>query len=351
MNNNGLVLLTFSLFLSLVYAWGFRTLPKEGWQVMACIPREKKVNGSWQGLNLTYYGFFNAFAYTAAVLLLIVLLMSLPATPLYIYTLASCGLLICVPASRFVAYLVEGKRHTFTVGGASFVGIIMLPWAAWMINKLFGGVLGGSIPVMTAMAAVSTAYCLGEGIGRLACISFGCCYGKPLSDVHPFLKRVFSGSNFIFSGSTKKIAYAHGFDGRPVIPVQALTSIVFTGSALAGSYLFLKGHHTSAFLVTLIITQMWRLLSEFLRADYRGDNSFSAYQIMACISVCYSIFLSFLFPVPDLPEADIIAGLSALWNPSVIISLQALWIAIYIFTGRSQVTASEISMHVIREKI
>jgi phosphatidylserine decarboxylase len=37
-------------------------------------------------------------------------------------------LALCVPASRLVARLVEGKAHTFTVGGAVFVGIVAAPW-------------------------------------------------------------------------------------------------------------------------------------------------------------------------------------------------------------------------------
>ena len=30
------------------------------------------------------------------------------------------------------------------------------------------------------LAALAIGYILGEGLGRLACLSFGCCYGKPL---------------------------------------------------------------------------------------------------------------------------------------------------------------------------
>jgi hypothetical protein len=29
------------------------------------------------------------------------------------------------------------------------------------------------------------------------------------------------------------------------------------------------------------VTQVWRFLSEFLRADYRGSGRISAYQVMA----------------------------------------------------------------------
>ena len=60
--------------------------------------------------------------------------------------------------------------NTFTVGGASFVGIILAPLIVWMFNVT----LDKSIPIVPFLAAVSIAYALGEGVGRLACISFGC---------------------------------------------------------------------------------------------------------------------------------------------------------------------------------
>jgi prolipoprotein diacylglyceryltransferase len=348
---SGFVLLILALVLALLFFWGFKTLPKEGWQVMACIPHESESEGIWHGVNLTYYGFFNATAYVIAVLLLIVLLESLPVSPAFIFMLAATGLMICVPASKLVAYWVEGKAHTFTVGGASFVGILLLPWVIWLLDTWFWRILGGHLPVVTAMAAIAIAYSLGEGIGRLACISFGCCYGKPLSDVHPLLKKIFAKRHFVFSGKTKKISYAHNLDGEPVVPVQALTSFLYTTSALLGAYLFLHGYHAAAFLICVAVTQLWRLLSEFLRADYRGTRIFSAYQVMAVASVAYAVFLMLVFPVPEVQKGDIIQGLLALWHPAVILFLQALWVAIFLYTGRSHVTACDISLCVVKDKI
>ena len=80
---------------------------------------------------------------------------------------------------------------------------------------------------------------------------------------------------FVFSGKTKKIAYAHGLDGQKVIPVQALTSLIFCASGLAGVYLFLEGHYQTAFLQAVVVTQFWRFVSELLRADYRGEGKIS----------------------------------------------------------------------------
>ena len=64
------------------------------------------------------------------------------------------------------------------------------------------------MPMLETMGAIFIAYAFGEGIGRLACISFGCCYGKPLSECNPLIERIFQRWNFAFQGKTKKIAYA-----------------------------------------------------------------------------------------------------------------------------------------------
>ena len=62
-----------TLCVSLAIVWGFRVLPKENWQIMAVLPRQKTEHGKWKGLNLTYYGFLSANAYTFAVIIFIIL--------------------------------------------------------------------------------------------------------------------------------------------------------------------------------------------------------------------------------------------------------------------------------------
>ena len=119
-----------------------------------------------------------------------------------------------------------------TVGGASFVGIIAAPWIVWLLNETLGQVLHYRVDLICALAALSISYALGEGLGRLACISFGCCYGKPLSESHPLLRRVLDERSFIFRGKTKKIAYAGHMDGVKVVPIQAITAILYVGAGL-----------------------------------------------------------------------------------------------------------------------
>jgi hypothetical protein len=342
-----LFVLCLALILTAVFIWAFRTLPRENWQIIAAMPVQKLESGEWRGENLTFYGLFTASAYLFAVAVIFVLLsaISVPMTATFI--MVSLVLISCVPASTLIAKIVEKKAHTFTVGGASFVGILICPWIAVFINIM----MGNHIPVMPVLAAVSIGYTFGEGIGRLACISFGCCYGKPLSDTPVFVQKLFAKRHFVFHGKTKKIAYAHGLDGEKIIPVQAVTIIFYSISGLFGMYLFFKGFYRTAYLETLVITQIWRLMSEFLRADYRGSGKISAYQMMSVFAVIYAIAVVCIFPDSSVYPADILNGLKCLWNPAMILALQGLWLAIFLHTGRSKVTGSSVSFHVIRERI
>jgi hypothetical protein len=260
-------------------------------------------------------------------------------------------LAICLPAAKILAFLIEKKSNTFTVGGASFIGIIAAPWIISFTNATAGKWLSFNIPPINALTAMSIAYTLGEGIGRLACISFGCCYGKPLADYSPLINKIFQRHNFIFSGKTKKIAYAHELDGQQVIPVQAITAVIYSLTGLAGCYLFLKGFTTAAFILTLIVTQLWRAFSEFLRADYRGEGKISSYQIMAFVACLYGFLIAYILNEKFTGTPDLALGVAALWNPALLIFMLALWVAIFFYAGKSRVTTSVIEIHVLREKI
>lgn len=340
-----------SLVLVLIFWWAFQRLPDERWQIIACLPYLRLSDGRWRGWNLTWYGFFNAVAVVFAVCVFLILAGSI-STPL----IASLSLFIllfatCLPAAKMMAFLIEKKQNTFTIGGASFIGIFAAPWIIALTNITAGKGVDFNITPINALAAMSIAYTLGEGIGRLACISFGCCYGKPLTECSPLINKIFQKHNFIFSGETKKIAYAHELDGQKVIPIQALTAVIYSLTGLAGCYLFLKGFTTAAFVLTLLVTQLWRILSEFLRADYRGTGKISVYQIMASIACLYGLFIAYLFYSTPISIPDLALGFTAIWNPAVLISLPALWIAVFFYLGKSRVTSSLIEIHVLKKNI
>lgn len=347
-----LFILLLALCCALYLWWGATALTGESWQFIATIPVAQQGNGQWHGLNLTWYGALTANAYVAAVLIIFVLLgaAGIPLAGTFLMVIAL--LVLCVPASRVIARIVEGKAHTFTVGGASFVGVVAAPWVVLLVNHSAGMVLGFQIPVMAALAAGSIAYAFGEGLGRLACISFGCCYGKALCSCHPLVAKIFAGHSFVFTGKTKKIAYASGLDGVKILPVQALTYILYTCAGLAATWLFLHSFFVAAFLLATTVTQGWRVLSELLREDYRGNGTISAYQILGTIAIVYAYGTAFVLGlgVPQ-PYASLGTGLTTLWNPAMIIFLQALWLVIFLYTGRSKVTGSTLSFHVHRDRI
>jgi hypothetical protein len=344
-------ILILAFAIALLFSWAFRTLPQEDWQILACLPQRKRPDGMWRGLNLTYYGFFNAVACLAAVALLLIMTGSLNIALIGTLSVVLPVLAVCLPAARLIARLVEKKQHTFSVGGASFTGILIAPWIIGLVNITSGRWLGFQIPIIETMAALFIAYAFGEGIGRLACISFGCCYGKPLAACNPLMKRIFRQANFIFWGRTKKIAYADRLEGQAVVPVQALTAVVYTGTGLLSFYFLLKGKAPAALLVTLIMTQGWRFASEFLRADYRGRGRISVYQIMAVLSIVYTFFLFLVLPVSVCEPPEIRAGLRSLWNPGVILGLGGLGLCSFLYTGRSAVTGSAIQLYIRKEKI
>lgn len=348
---NELFVLALGAFFSAFFAWSFKVLPGEQWQMIAAVPVRKN-GAAWEGVNLTYYGFFNANSYLLAALIAFVLLGSLGAGAAAILALMALVLALCIPASRLLARLIEKKAYTFTVGGASFVGIVAAPWIILALNRIAGEGPGPDIPVIPAMAALAIAYAMGEGTGRIACISFGCCYGKPLSECGPFWRRVFAKRNFVFRGDTKKIAYEGDLAGRQVVPVQAVTVVLYTAVCLLGIYMFLNGWHASALVMTIAVTQGWRFFSETLRADCRGGGRFSAYQVFAVLAVVYAAAAALVFrPAGPLPAADLEAGLRLVWDPALILAFQAFWALIFLRTGRSSVTGSSLTFFVHRGRI
>jgi len=331
--------------------WGIRTLPREGWQILAAVPVRKKENGDWHGVNITWYGLLTANAYAAAVAVLFMLMGTLRVPPAGTAALAGAMLSLCVPASRLVARLVEKKAHTFTVGGAVFVGIILAPWIVLLLNRTMGAELGFQVSPAAALAAFAIAYAFGEGLGRLACVSFGCCYGRPLREAPPWLARLFAGHAFSFYGETRKIAYAGGLEGEKVLPVQALTAIIYLGCGLGSIVLFLHSLFVEAFVVTMAVTQGWRVLSELLRADYRGNGKVSAYQIMGVVGILYGGAAIILAPAAAISHPDLSGGIATLWHPGILISIQAIWLGIFFYTGRSTVTGASLSFHIHQERI
>jgi hypothetical protein len=350
MSNELFVIILATLF-GASFIWAFRTLPQEKWQIIAAVPQAKETNGLWRGLNLTYYGFFQATSNSLAAVIMLILLgaIGIPAAETFCLMIAIFA--ICWPSSRLIARLIEKKNHTFTIGGALFTGVITTPWIIQLMNVTIADAFGKRMPVIPTLAAASIAYAYGEGFGRLSCISFGCCYGKKVEQLSRPLCRIFESVNFVFAGSTKKVAYEGNLEGVHVVPIQAITAVIYTITALAGTYLYLESHFIPALMLTIILTQAWRFLSEVLRADFRGNARIvSAYQVMAILAIIYLFFVPLIFEAAT-ARADIHTGLNSLWNPMIILLCQAHWLAVFLITGRSMVTGSTLTFFVHQDRI
>jgi hypothetical protein len=202
--------------------------------------------------------------------------------------------------------------------------------------------MGGPFDVGISLAALTVAFAFGEGLGRLACLSFGCCYGRRIQDLRPGHRRLFSRFAIRFTGETKKIAYERNGQDIDVVPIQLVTAGINLGAGLLGLLLFLNSRFRLSFLSTALMIQGWRFASEFLRADDRGGGRWSAYQWMSLLASLYVVALGSLLPSSPPVRTDILAGVRGLWEPSLILGLEALWASLFLFTGKSRVTGSHL---------
>lgn len=350
--SNFLFTLILGLALLPLLLWAYIVLPRERWQIIAAIPTRKgTTNGYWHGTNITYYGALLASGSLFGVMAFFLLLAAM-GMPLWGIIGLVLGVMGCsTAAAKLLAMAVEKKRNTFTVGGAAIIGLLSMPPAVAAYNGLAWRWDAPQVSLLPVMAALAVAYLLGEGIGRLACLSFGCCYGKPLFELGPKTRRFLAPLAVTFHGSTKKISYASGLAGVGVVPIQAITSFLSVNIGLVAMYFFLEGGVRTAFLLAALFALGWRIVSEYFRADYRGEGKFSAYQQMALLGMGYCTLLALYGGNGVASQTNLGAGLALLWNPAALLFFQALWLLLFIYTGFSTVTGAMLVFHVREEKI
>ena len=329
---------------------GWRYLPEERFQILAAVPICRCDADRWQGINFTWYGLLLASAAVIGIGLVLILARAAGQAMPALVALLLLIVGLCVPASRWVARLVEKKLHTFTIGGAFFCGLAATPVLILLVN---GGCLLAGIPplnLQVILAALAIGYIVGEGLGRLACLSFGCCYGKPLDRCGRLTARLLAPVAVVFTAPTKKAVYEGGLAGVKLMPIQGLTSLLYTAVGLVACHLFLQGNYQASFLLCLLVSQVWRVLSEMLRADFRGFTAISAYQKMSGAAIVFGSLLC-LLPSASLPLPDIGTGLLLLLDPVLLLGLKALWFILFFHFGKSMVTGATLSFEVLHHRI
>ncbi len=336
-----------------IFLWCFRNLPQERWQFAAILPSPSRQSAEhhWTGTNITFYGVISAVAYAIATAMFIFLCGSVGQPLWATLTFIVVLLAACIPASKLIAQWVEGSTANFTLGGAAFAAALLVPPTVLLARGVSQTVGIGHFNAAALLAAAALAYVLGEAIGRLGCLSFGCCYGRPISDVGPMERALYGSTATTYRGQLKKISYASNLENTPVVPVQSIASVVLFALFLLGLWLFWQQQFVVCALACVWGSQLWRLYSETLRADYRGGGKFSAYQWMAagtCIVATLSIFSSTGDPSRQ-PRFS--QGWLAVSQLEVFIALQALALGIVWYMGRSQVTGALVNLRLFRERL
>jgi hypothetical protein len=115
--------------------------------------------------------------------------------------------------------------------------------------------------------------------------------------------------------------------------------------------LFLAERYRVAALIPLLTSYGWRACSEWLRADYRGASKVSPYQIMTIISLVYLAVAIVLVPDAGGIKPDLIAAFRQMSSAWVLVLSQLLWMLLFLYYGRSRVTSSVLSFHVVADRI
>jgi prolipoprotein diacylglyceryltransferase len=343
-----------SVAMAALLAWSLRNLAADRWQIIAALPVAPQGPGrdeGWRGVNFTYYGFFLATAITLSAALALTLAASIGVGPVHTTLLIVPLLGVGVYASGLVARVLEKKASTFTVVGAVVIVLVLTPWHIVLVDRLEAlwtddTTARMALPVLPLMAVFAVAQCFGEAIGRLGCVSFGCCYGTPVRESGLLGRRLFTPMAFAYHSHTKKAVYEGRHAGEKLVPIQGVTATICVLVGLLGAALFLAGRYGLALLLTVGLTQGWRVLSEYWRADVRRlIAGLSAYQWIALAALPYVTLCVWLLRDAQPPIVHLRLGLTAMWDPAVILSLQALWLATFYRYGKSSVTGSTVTFH------
>ena len=99
------------------------------------------------------------------------------------------------------------------------------------------------------------------------------------------------------------------------------------------------------------VSQVWRVFSEALRADDRGRDDITVYQIMALVGLFYCVGTALALGGGGGPAVPLESGLAVVAAPATIALIASIALAIFLHTGWSMVTVSQTSFNVRRDRV
>lgn len=189
------------------------------------------------------------------------------------------------------------------IAGGRLLYAIAVDWERTIANPLtlfqpagfavYGGVIGGTIAV--AIVAVvggirpwkladiaAPSVIIGMGVGRLGCLSAGCCHGAVIDGYHPqhgLLPSSFDGGQFWLSSDAPFLAteFASGNGGVsrltdvPLYPTQTWAAVSLLALAAFLAWLWNRRRFDGQIAaLTLMLEPIFRISIEAFRADHRG---------------------------------------------------------------------------------
>lgn len=327
------IFLIYLSFLTYFIIWGLKNLHKDEYQFFAVIPYKKLCEDKYEGINITFYGIISALSTTISVFIFLNLIkiINFPIDKAYfiLFIIFTIGIF----SSKIVAYIIEHRKNTLTIGGSIFIsGMIAAP-VIYFIIKFFKIQELYFLPVFSIL---STAYVSGEGVGRLACLSFGCCYGKPASKFNFLPGKL----KVKFYADTKKAVYDSSYKNIELINIQGIVVIIFSLLGVISIISIIFQKFILAFFLSFILPSLLRFLSEFLRNDYRGNGKLSIYQIFSLILFGYGLLIVFISKNINL-SLTLNSHISFYYSDIFILGF--VFIVILIHSGISKVTYSNIT--------
>jgi phosphatidylglycerol:prolipoprotein diacylglycerol transferase len=186
---------------------------------------------------------------------------------------------LAILGSRLLEILVNIRAYVANPGrklpetGFAFQGALV---ACTLALMAIGGVQG--LPVLRLLDALVLGLPLGHAFGRLGCLAYGCCHGRPSS----------SRCAIRYFDPDSKPVWKEGLSGMPLHPTQ-----LYSAMGNVALFLLLNGfaehgpHREGTLAATyLLVNSSGRFGTEFLRWPLRGSRALKPFQWVSVALFC-----------------------------------------------------------------